>query len=107
MSLLSDYFPRSLHSAPNTVLYNLLGSTNVLSLPCFFTDAAFMQARKELAKAVSFSDKHQDGSKAAAAAAAAAPAQAGATADVTLGSAYEKVSTTHTGLTCNTDSCVT
>lgn len=96
---MSHYFPRSLNSVPNTAL-NSLGSTNVLLLLCFFIDAALMQARKELAKTVSFSDKHQDGSKAAAA--AAAPAQAGATAAVTLGSAYEKVSTTYTSLRCGT-----
>lgn len=51
-----------------------------------------LQGRKELTKAVSFhSDAHPEDSKAAAAAAA---PQAGATAAVTLGSAYVKVSCT-------------
>ncbi len=52
-----------------------------------------LQSRKELTKSVSFhSDTHPEDGKAAAAAAAAP--QAGATAAVTLGSAYVKVNCT-------------
>ena len=77
----------------------------LLLLPCTVIAVALTQARKELAKSVSFSDKHQDSAKAAAA--DAAPAQAGATAAVTLGSAYEKVSTTHLDLCYHTTFCAT